>query len=205
VATPDRGNAGALKDGRGRYTLSPDAARRRDRAVQLRAQGWTYARIAEETGYASAASALKAINAALAAIPQASCEELIRQEEAKLEEIDSRLAAIAADPPIQHSAIGKPVIDPRSGEPVRNMSVAIAAMKERRMVGESLRRMRGADKPPAAVFDAEQLRQMDEITRERARRIAAGTAPAELPRPTWRAEERDGAWTIVDDAELVGE
>jgi hypothetical protein len=206
VATSDRGKAVRLRNGRGRYTLSPDTARRRDRAVQLRAEGWTYARIAQEVGYASAASALKAINAALAAIPQASCEELIRQEEAKLNELDSRLAAIAADPPIQHSAIGKPVIDPRSGEPVRNMSVAIAAMKERRMVGESLRRMRGADKPAAPVFDADQLRMVDEISRERARRIAAGTPAAELPRPAWHAEERDGAWQIISDetGEAIG-
>jgi hypothetical protein len=207
-----------LRNGRGKFTLSPDTARRRDRAVQLRAQGWTYARIAEEVGYASAASALKAINAALAAIPQSSCEELVRQEEAKLDELDSRLAAIASSPPVRTTSIGRTQWDVRTCtcsvkaatnrdhepgcevQPVLDMSVVIAAMKERRQVGESLRKMRGADRPPpAAAFDPDQLRQIDEIRQEQARRIAAGTTPAELPRPAWHAEQRDGAWQIITD------
>jgi hypothetical protein len=174
VATSDRGKAVRLRNGRGRYTLSPDTARRRDRAVQLRAEGWTYARIAEEVGYASAASALKAINAALAAIPQQSCEELVRSETARLEAIDAVLSEILARPPVKTTSIGRTQWDVRTCscptkartdrdhdpdcqvQPVLAMEVVIAAAKERRQVGESLRRMRGADAQagsPSVVID----------------------------------------------------
>ena len=183
VATPDHDDGERLKDGRGRFTRSPAAARKRDRAVQLRAKGWTFAAVAREVGYKHAAAAQKAVTTALAQIPQQSCEQLIRQEEARLEEMDSKLAEIISSPPIQHSAIGKPVIDPRSGEPVSNMSVVIQAMKERRMVGESLRKMRGADKPaPAPALNPVQLEQVAKIAAiEQHRAQFARRAPLVLP------------------------
>lgn len=153
----DREHRERPKDGHGRFTRSLEAARKRDHAVELRAKGWTYAAIAAEVGYSHAAAAQKAVNTALSEIPQASCEQLIRQETARLEEMDAKLAEIIGDPPVQHSAIGKVVLG-LDGEPVRNMAIVISALKERRQVGESLRRMRGADKPSQP--------DRDEITRQ---------------------------------------
>lgn len=167
VDITDREHRERPKDGRGRFTRSLEAARKRDRAVELRAKGWTYSAIAAETGYAHASAALKAVNTALSEIPQASCEELIAQETARLEEMDAKLAEIIASPPVQHSAIGKVVVG-LDGEPVRNMTVVIQALKERRMVGESLRRMRGADKAPQPG--------RDEIDRQYQAAMAAATA-----------------------------
>lgn len=159
MATPDRDHPGRLKDGRGRFTRTLEAAGKRDRAVALRAEGMTYAAIAAEVGYAHASAAMKAVNQALAEIPQASCEELIRHEEQRLEAMDAKLAEIIAHPPVQHSAIGKVVLG-LDGEPVVNMTVVIAAIKERRMVGESLRKLRGADKP-AQTSKEEAERQLE--------------------------------------------
>ena len=112
--TPGRGDTEPLRGGNGKFTRSAEAARKRDRAVQLRAQGWTYQAIAEETGYANRASAQKAINAALAAIPQASCEELIRQEEERLAEMDERLAQLIRTGAIKTTSIGRTQWDVRT-------------------------------------------------------------------------------------------
>ena len=124
--------------------------------MQLRAQGSTYQAIAEETGYANRASAQKAINAALAAIPQASCEELIRQEEERLAEMDERLAQLIRTGAIKTTSIGRTQWDVRtctcptkgrtdrdhdSGcqvQPVLDEHLIISAIKERRALGESL-------------------------------------------------------------------
>jgi hypothetical protein len=83
-------------------------------------------------------------------MPQQSVDELIRQEEARLEQCDAKLASIIANPPVQHSAIGKVVIDPRTGEAALNHTPVIAAIRERRLIGESLRRLRGTDAPSHA-------------------------------------------------------
>lgn len=40
-----------LRDGRHRFARNPETAKRDAQAAQLRAQGWTYQRIAEELGY----------------------------------------------------------------------------------------------------------------------------------------------------------
>lgn len=186
VGTPDQGNPGRLKDGRGRFARSLETARKRDRAVELRAKGWTYAAIAAETGYAHASAAMRAINTALSAIPQASCEELIAQETARLEEIDATLAAIVERPPIRTTSIGRTQFDVRTCtcptrartdrdhdpdcqvQPVLDMGIVVQAAKARIAVGESLRRMRGADKPPQPP--------RDEIARQYAAAMAAATA-----------------------------
>ena len=201
VDMTDREHRERLKDGRGRFTRSLDAARKRDRAVELRAKGWTYAAIAAEIGYAHASAAMKAVNTALSEIPQASCEELIQAETARLEEMDAKLAEIIANPPVQHSAIGKVVLD-LNGEPVRNMTVVIQALKERRMVGESLRKMRGADKAPQpardeierqyqAAMDAARTKRAAELAEIDGYRALAAAAPREDDRVVVTAEVVD--------------
>jgi hypothetical protein len=182
----DREHRDRPKDGRGRFTRSLEAARKRDRAVELRAKGWTYAAIAAETGYAHASAAMKAVNTALSEIPQASCEELIAAETARLEEIDATLSAIIAQPPVRTTSIGRTQWDVRTCtcpvkgrtdrdhdpdcqvQPVLDMGIVVQAAKARVTVGESLRRMRGADKAPQAT--------RGEIERQYAEGMAAATA-----------------------------
>lgn len=197
---PDREHPERLKDGRGRFTRSLDAARKRDDAVELRARGWTYAAIAAEVGYNHASAALKAVNTALSEIPQASCEELIRQETARLEEMDAKLAEIIATPPVQHSAIGKVVVG-LDGEPVRNVTVVIQALRERRMVGESLRRMRGADKAPQATGSEIERQYQAAMETVRAKR-AAELAEISGYRAIAATTPQPGDRTVVD-AEVI--
>ena len=173
METSGRSDIARLRGGNGKFTRSPDAARKRDRAVELRAQGWTYQAIAEEIGYASRASAQKAINAALAAIPQASCEQLIRQEEERLAEMDARLSRLIETGAVKTTSIGRTQFDVRTCtcptkartdrdhdedcqvEPVLDEHLIISAIKERRAIGESLRKLRGADAPqgPSVFID----------------------------------------------------
>jgi hypothetical protein len=197
---PDREHPERPKDGHGRFTRSLEAARKRDQAVELRARGWTYAAIAAEVGYAHASAAMKAVNTALSEIPQASCEELIRQETARLEEMDAKLAEIIATPPVQHSAIGKVVVG-LDGEPVRNMTIVIQALKERRMVGESLRRMRGADKAPQPAHGEIGRQYQAAMDAARAKR-AAELAELDGYRALAAATPQPGDRTVVD-AEIV--
>lgn len=102
-------------------------------------------------------------------MPQQSVEELIRQETVRLESCDQKLADIIASPPIKTTSIGRTQFDPRTCTcetkastsrdhaddcrvaPVLDEHAVIAAIKERRLVGESLRRLRGADRPQAVT------------------------------------------------------
>lgn len=129
---------------------------RRAEVVQLRAQGWTWDRIASHTGYSNGSAASKAWRAAIKQRPDLAVTEIRAQERERLEEMDAKLAEIIASPPAQHSAIGKIVVDDE-GNVVRNMSIVVQALKERRMVGESYRRLCGADAAPAALVLSEQL------------------------------------------------
>jgi hypothetical protein len=192
--TPGRGDVERLRGGNGKFTRSPDAARKRDRAVELRAQGWTYEAIALEVGYANRASAQKAINAALASIPQASCSQLIRQEEERLAEMDARLSRLIETGAVKTTSIGRTQFDVRTCtcptkartdrdhdedcqvQPVLDEHLIISAIKERRAVGESLRKLRGADAPagPTTIIDA---RVQTLIADANVKRVAAGMQP----------------------------
>jgi len=73
--------------------------------------------------------------------------------------MDSVLAGIIASPPAKTTAIGKTVTDPDTGLIVRDMSAVIAAVRERRQVGESYRRLTSADVPPVVpVLSEDYLR-----------------------------------------------
>jgi hypothetical protein len=80
-------------------------------------------------------------------MPKQTVDELVAEETARLEMCDAELSRIIEHPPLKTTAIGKVVLDPRTGEYVVDKTVIISAIKERRLVGESIRRMRGADKP----------------------------------------------------------
>jgi hypothetical protein len=130
---------------------------RRGEVVRLRAQGLTWDQVAERTGFANGSGALKAWRRAIAQKPDLAVTEVRTQERERLEEMDATLAKIISSPPAKTTAIGKTVTDPDTGETVRDMSVVVAALRERRQVGESYRRLTGADATPAALILSDQL------------------------------------------------
>ena len=140
------------------------AADRKAAAVELRARGYTFERIAEELGYANASGASKAYHAALRSRPSQSVDMIREQESARLEWLWARTAAIVEDPGPRSSAIGKIVVYPagheKAGQPVPDSSTALRAATEYRHQSESLRKLYSADKAPAmpALSDADLIR-----------------------------------------------
>ena len=125
----------------------PEIQDKRAAVIRLRAEGRTWQQVADLAGYSTASGALKAWRKAIQQKPDLAVTEIRAAERERLEQMDATLADIIANPPVQHSAIGKVVIDPRTGEPALNPVPVIAALRERRQVGESYRRLVGADAP----------------------------------------------------------
>jgi len=162
----------------------PQIQDRRAEVVRLRAQGRTWDAIAAEVGYANGSAALKAWRRAIAQKPDLAVTEVRAAEAARLEEMDATLAGIIAAPPARTTAIGKTVTDPDTGATVRDMSVVVAAVRERRMLGESYRRLCGADAPASIgiALDDRQVRMMAEtIVRQRDLDTQAPRVPLQLP------------------------
>jgi hypothetical protein len=68
------------------------------------------------------------------------------KESAVLERMATQVEQIIQSPLLQHSAIGKPIEDPRNpGTYMINESVQVAALRERRLLSGEFRRLTGAD------------------------------------------------------------
>ncbi|HEY3867609.1 MAG TPA: hypothetical protein VGM10_04645 [Actinocrinis sp.] len=75
----------------GRFAKTLEGAERDAHAARLRAQGYSFARIARELGYADESGAYKSVSRALAAVPVEAVGELRALESARL---DALLAAL---------------------------------------------------------------------------------------------------------------
>lgn len=114
----------------------------------MRAQGFSFASIAETVGYADASGASKAYHRALARKPAQNVDQIRAQEAERLEYLWKRASEVIEDPPLVHSAIGKVVPDPRPGREglfLVDERAKIAAITEYRHLSESYRKMTGAD------------------------------------------------------------
>ena len=158
---------------------------RRAEVVRLRAQGLTWDQVAERTGYANGSSALKAWRVAIKQTPDLAVKEIRAAERERLSQMDAVLADIVARPPAKTTAIGKTVVDPDTGETVRDMTAVIAAVRERRQVGESYRKLTAADVPAATspLIDARSLTILTEVRGEQARRNSIAPPPPLAPLP----------------------
>jgi len=186
---------------RGRHDL-PAIQDKRARVVELRAQGKTWQQIADLTGYANASSASKAWHRAIQQHPDQAVDAIRAQEKTRLEQMDSVMSGIIANPPIRATSIGRVMWDPRTctcgvkGDtkrghaddcqvaPVLDASAVVRATAERRAIGESLRRPTAADgaAPAAGHADAEirLMAAIDAASRDRGQR-GHRSAPPPLP------------------------
>lgn len=138
---------------------------RRAQVVELRGQGLTWDQIAARTGYSNGSAASKAWRAAIKQHPDQTVDEIRAQERTRLEQMDATLAGIVASPPVKSTAIGRVMWDPRTctcgvrGDtkrehaedchvvPVLDTGQVTAAVRARLAVGESYRKLVGADQP----------------------------------------------------------
>ena len=84
------------------------AAERQRRALELRAQGWGYDRIAAKLGYRSRSGPWRAVNRALAEVRVEAVNEMRTLENQRLDELWAGLwvrAAIMGDPPSASTAL----------------------------------------------------------------------------------------------------
>jgi hypothetical protein len=184
---------------RARHDL-PAVQDRRAQVVQLRSEGKTWDEIAQLTGFSNGSAASKAWRAAIQQRPDLTVDEIRRNERERLEQMDSRLSAIIATAPVKTTSIGRTQWDVRTCtcdvradtkrehepgchvQPVLDEHAVIAAIKERRMVGESLRKLTGADAPPAMPpgLNEDQVRLMAEVIVARRDRGLAAALPSLL-------------------------
>lgn len=136
---------------------------RRAEVVRLRAEGRTFDQIAQLTGYCNGSAAGKAWKAAIKQRPDQTVDEVRRQEKTRLEQMDSDLAAIIDRPPVKTTSIGRTQWDVRTCTcdvkaatnrehdpdckvvPVLDVGQVTAAVRTRLALGESLRKLVGAD------------------------------------------------------------
>jgi hypothetical protein len=145
--SPRRGNPNqdARSPGNGQYIRTPDSARRDAEAADLKAQGWTYLRIAEHLGYAHKDSARDACKRALREIVKGPAEKLLAVHMERLETLyEAAVEVLEAD----HVVVshGKVITDD-TGTPLRDSAPKLAAIREARASLESFRKLVGLDQP----------------------------------------------------------
>lgn len=171
---------------------------KRARVVQLRGEGKTWDEIARLTGYSNGSAASKAWRVAIKQHPDQSVDEVRRQEKTRLEVMDSRLSQIIGRAPVKTTSIGRTQWDVRTCtcdvkaatnrdhdpgcqvQPVLDENTVISAIRERRQIGESLRKLTGADAPGSPLVDARTQVIVSEINVARA---ARGHGPLRIPEP----------------------
>jgi hypothetical protein len=129
----------------GRYVATPEAAERAAQAADLRAQGWTYQRIADELGYANKSVARGAVRNALSAIGKERAEKLFELERERLETVYEEVLDILERDHVMVSH-GK-VIKDDAGNPLLDDGIKLQAVDRLLRTRESFRKLVGLDQP----------------------------------------------------------
>lgn len=131
------------RDGRGQYIRTPQTAARDAQACELRAQGWTFKRIAAELGFGHPDSVRDAVRRALRDIVQGPAEALLAVHMERLETLyEAAVDVLEAD----HVVVshGKIITDDQ-GTPLKDSGPKLAAIREARASLESFRKLVGLD------------------------------------------------------------
>lgn len=148
--------AGPPTGGDGRFMRDPKVAERDAKATELRADGWTYARIAAELGYADGSHARLGVTRALRDVQAPSVEKLRRLEGDRLEHVVGLLLDVAEmnGAPITSGKDGLPVYDPDTGVVARDFSGRINAARALVAASQRIAALYGLDEPVKAEIGA---------------------------------------------------
>lgn len=151
MANPDQDS----RNSKGQYVRTAEGAERDARAVDLRAEGWTYRRIAEELGYSSHTAVMQACRRAVRDITKGPAEKLLALHVERLETLYEAALEVAER---EHVVVshGK-IIRDDDGIPLRDSGPKLAAIREARATLESFRKLAGIDAPSRVSIDAQQL------------------------------------------------
>lgn len=134
---------GTHRDAQGRFTYTAESARRDAAAADLRAQRYSYQRIADELGFNGKGDAWRAVQRALKAIVQDSAENLIRAEAAQLDELYVEALEVLQRDHLTVSH-GK-IIYGEDGEPLLDDAPKLQAIDRLVKIRESYRKLHGLD------------------------------------------------------------
>jgi hypothetical protein len=134
------------RTGKGRFSRTVDSAERDARACELRAQGLTYQRIADELGYGNRELARRGVERALLAIVAEPAGHLRTLELARLDEAWQRAWAVMER---EHVVVsnGRLIMDPATGKPLRDDGPVLAAIDRLLRIQERRARLLGLDAP----------------------------------------------------------
>lgn len=143
-----------------KYSRNPATIDRDAKAAQYKASGMTLREIGDKLEVSHVA-ARQMIQRHYARNITEEFPELDRSEEsATLEEIDAALSGIIANPQPAFSAAGK-IIRDDDGEIVRDQSIQVRALAERRKLSESRRKLKAIDKQPEKMSYADAKAESD--------------------------------------------
>ena len=124
------------------------ANRERDyEALELRRRGLTHRQISDHLGWKSHVSAAHAITRALNELNTETAGEVLRIEDARLDDMVRRLQSVFATPHYIVTPGGKIACHPDTGEPLRDTGPIVAAVLALLRVSESRRKLHGTDAP----------------------------------------------------------
>jgi hypothetical protein len=143
-----------VRNGRNRFTKSITDAEKRAEAARLRAQGWTYPRIAEELGYSSRASACKAVQQVLRETAEDAGDEFraIKREQLRL--LTEATWEILER---EHIVVSNGRVVSLNDEPLKDPGPALNAVSLLLRINESERKLEGADEPARVSVEAQQI------------------------------------------------
>lgn len=143
------------RSGAGQYIRTPETAARDAEAADLRAQGWTFERIAEGLGYADKSTARAAVRRALSEIVATPGKALVELEVTRLESLyDEVLGIFQRD----HVLVSHGhVVHDDNGQPIIDDEMKLKAFDRLLRGRESFRKLLGLDAPNRVSVEAEQL------------------------------------------------
>lgn len=142
------------RDGNNRFTRNVDDAKLRAEAARLRAKGWTYARIADELGYADRASVSNAVKQVLAETAQDAGDEFRSLKREQLRMLTEATYEILER---QHIQVSNGRVVFLNDEPLQDPGPALAALGLLLKINESERKLEGADEPARVSVEAQQI------------------------------------------------
>lgn len=173
----------------GRFERTVDTAKRDAEAARLKAKGLSYSQIAEVMEYANSGGAYKAVARALAAVPTESVNEL---RTVAVERLDEALRQVFGVISRRHVLVqhGKVVLDPRTGEVMRDDAPLLAAVGLLLKIEERRSRLLGLDAPARVdmavsdetnrTIEAILTEMRAEVEAEVRRELLSGAVPGEV-------------------------
>ena len=150
-APGEHGHALEARGAHGRYIRTVHGAERDAEAARLRAQGWSYQRIANELGWTNKGDAHHAVQRILQETVQEAGDELRTMERERLDRLSEAAWTVLER---QHVTVSNGQIIRLDGEPLLDDGPVLQAIDRLLRISESRRKLEGLDAPSRVSVDA---------------------------------------------------